>query len=72
MVLLLRAGRVYWLVTDFWEKFYAVPVMVSNSMLVWELGDGEREEYPLRRRGLFRSQRKAERTAARLNRRAFR
>jgi hypothetical protein len=69
MVLFPRNGCAYWFVTDYWERFYAVPVTVCKNELVWTIAENEFVEYPINRRWLYNTQYRAKRVAARLNKR---
>jgi len=63
-----KKGRVYWFVTDFWEKFYTIPVTRhKRGCLKWHLGDGLYEYYRSDPQRLFRKKKQAERAAATLN-----
>jgi len=71
MVLFPRVGQTYWYVTDIWEKFRAIPVMVDNKTMIWSLGEGLYEFYPLSWRRLYRTQKQAAYVAKKLNRKAI-
>ena len=67
-------GRRFWYVTDFWETFCIIPVLVvdRNSkgelMTVWELGDGLTHSYNnIDPAELYRKRADAEKEARRRN-----
>lgn len=86
MVLFPKVGVAYWIVTDFWETFCAVPVTLIRKGGLFDYGNGAKglyiahwnvtdeytEEYDVSRRELFRTQRAAWRLAQKLNREAGR
>lgn len=81
-----RIGGEYWIVTDFYETFFAVPVKViekgglfrySNKTpelfrVRWQITEEYSEEYDASRRELYRSQRQAAAEAIKLNKEAGR
>ncbi|MCL2703875.1 MAG: hypothetical protein FWE91_09750 [Defluviitaleaceae bacterium] len=63
-----KKGRVYWFVTDFWERFYTIPVKTHKKGLQWHLGDGLYEYYyHYEPQYLYRKKKQAEAMAAKLN-----
>ena len=63
-----KKGREYWYVTDFWERFYTIPVTAHKKGLKWHLGDGLYERYhSYDPQHLFRKKKHAEAMAAKLN-----
>ena len=61
-------GRTYWYVTDFWEKFYEIPVARHKNGLKWHLGSGLYEHYrSYEPQNLFRKRKTARKRAAKLN-----
>jgi len=68
MALKPKKGRVYWHVTDFWERFYTIPVKAHKKGLQWHLGDRLYEYYYCHNpQHLYRKKKQAEDAAAKLN-----
>jgi len=62
-----KKGRVYWFVTDFWERFYTIPIKRHKKGLQWHLGDGLYEYYQYDPQRLYCKKKQAEKAAAKLN-----
>ena len=72
MVLFPLPGRNYWLVTDIWEKFVAVPVKFCfKAGICKNYGFGDCLEYIPLRRDIYKSKTKAQRIAAARNRKVI-
>lgn len=81
MVLFPKVGGNYWIVTDIYEQFCAIPVTLAGKgglfdygngakglfLVRWKLSEEYTEEYDATRRELFRSHRAAVRVAKKLN-----
>ena len=82
MVLFPRQGGLYWHVTDIWETFAAVPVMVEYGkglilpqqfmarIVALDLEEYADHEYTVSRFSLYKTQKKAQSVARTLNKRA--
>lgn len=81
MVLFPKTGGNYWIVTDIYERFCAIPVTLMEKgglfdygngakglfLVRWQISDEYAEDYDATRRELFRSYRAAARVAKKLN-----
>lgn len=86
MVLFPRIGKLYWIVTDLYETFCAVPVTLERKGGLFDYGNGGKglfvgrwdltpeyqEYYDASRRELFSTEAKAAKVADALNREAGR
>lgn len=81
MVLFPKKGGSYWIVTDIYETFCAIPVTLTGKgglfdygngakglfLVRWQISEEYAEEYDASRRELFSSYRAAARVAKKLN-----
>lgn len=81
MVLFPKTGGNYWIITDIYERFCAIPVTLIEKgglfdyengakgffLVRWQISDEYAEDYDATRRELFRSYRAAARVAKKLN-----
>ena len=85
MVLLAKKGHLYWLVTDIWETFVAVPAVVEQAKWLGfslhctvriaaidtaEHADDDSLEYAVAKKMLFKNQAQARLAAEKMNERA--
>jgi len=62
MILFPKLGAVYWIVTDFWEQFYSVPVTLEGKTGPGRFtADFNGMKYDVTRRDLFKTQKHARR-----------
>lgn len=68
MILFPKLGAVYWIATDFWERFYSVPVTLEGKTGPGRFAaDFNGMDYEVTRRELFRTQKAARHRADKLN-----
>ena len=81
MILFPKVGRGYWYVTNAWERHFVVRVIVTGRgglfkysnktpalfMIRWDITPDQYEEYDATRRELYRSEKRAQKVADRLN-----
>lgn len=86
MVLFPRKNKEYWIVTDLWETFCAIPVTLISKGGLFDYGNGAKglfivrwyiseeytEEYDATRRELFKTYQQADAVARKLNKEAER
>ena len=84
MILFPKKGKEYWIVTDIYETFCAIPVTVIGKgglfdygngakglfIVRWQISEEYTEEYDVTRKALFKSQKAAAHVANILNREA--